>query len=342
MRRAPADRARSSSTATAGLPEALRKPRSRGFYYGLLACTVIVLAVLSFVVLWYAFPYWLDELRPDGQVTIGLVSSIFEYIIILAFTTVLSTLILARMRQQRREREAAEEAERLSAARAAEIAEIEEELRLRFAANVPLLADVAQSVSTMNRAVRYVLEGLRFAIRRPPAGGEAQAMTLGDAAHILDAYYGWQVDLGRLDMAAGALRTLLPRLRQRGHALGMPETAFAQADGLMLHLDGLTRVSESAARIMHRAVHDVLGSAARRDRALPIMDCYRVTDLLFAQTISLIAYLEGGAVAGGLTEASSMKSLVALKDGVSGMARLLADDEKDFRAEVGDDVTAVA
>lgn len=310
------------------------KARPRGFYYGLLACTIVVLAVLSAVVLWYAFPFWLDEMRPGGQVTLGLVSSIFEYIIILAFTTVLSSLILARIRQQRREREAEEESRRVAAARRAEVAEIEEELRQRFSANLRLFADVAQTVSTMNRAARYVLEGLRFAARGPAEGDDEGAMTLGDAAHVLDAYYAWQADLGRLEMAAGALQTILPRLRQRGHALGMAEETFSRADGLMLRLDGLTRVSESASGIMHRAVHDVLGSASRADKALRIVDCYRVTNLLFANAVSLIEYLEQGATAGGLTETSAVRSLVALKEGVSGTAALLAADERDFRAKV--------
>src|SRR5690606_32674956 len=139
--------------ATAASPERnpSMKARSRGFYYGLLAGTIVVLALLSAVVLWYAFPYWLNEMRPGGQVTLGLVSSIFEYLIILVFTTVLSSLILARIRQQRREREAEQERRRTEEARRAEIAEIEEELRRRFSANIPLFADVAQAVSTMNK-----------------------------------------------------------------------------------------------------------------------------------------------------------------------------------------------
>ncbi len=319
------------------------------FYYALLGATVALLAAIGAFALWYAFPFWMDELRPGGEVTLGLVGAIFEYAVILFFTTILSTLILARIRQQRRRREAEDESRRAEAARRTEIAAIEETLRDQFVANIVLLAGIGACIKTMVHMMKPLLDALREVSRSTdpaPTGssvsmpwGSAPPLTLAEVTPILDAYYAWQLELGSLAVKSGELESLLAGLRQRSHAAGAPEAALGEANGLVVRLSGFARVSGFSAEIIYHSIHAVLGAVWRPGNALRVMDCYRVNDLLLANALALIEYIEQrgrtGADNASATRDAVLRSVGNLRQGVAGLAAALARDEREFRAEVG-------
>ena len=94
----------------------------------------------------YSFPYWIDELRPQGSITLGVISSLFENIlVVLLIFGILTQLVNSLRREQERETAAtaAAQAELDAEARKSAIAkslEIEKDLILA-AANLARLVD---------------------------------------------------------------------------------------------------------------------------------------------------------------------------------------------------------